>query len=153
MRARRRHSASIPPATPITPAAIAASSSAHSVNTSPSATGTVDWNAIAPVMFPIASSSFESRTQRKLLAFSGSSVASGASMSERISASTPRSSAMWVTSSTNSSAPPMISASPRITCAAIWGFEGGSCLVVSKVRGRRWAASAVSPPPRTVYQA
>ncbi len=65
----------------------------------------------------------------------------------------PRLSEIFVTSSTNNSAPPMIAPSPTTTWAAIWTFDGGSFFVVSKVSGRRLSASAVSPPPRTVRQA
>ena len=48
----------------------------------PNATGIVAWNAIAPVMFPTASTSLPWRIQTTLLAFSGISVASGARISE-----------------------------------------------------------------------
>ena len=55
----------------------------------PKAIGIVDWKTIAPVMLPSARLSLPSLTQKKLLAFSGSSVASGASTSERTSGSIP----------------------------------------------------------------
>ena len=51
--------------------------------------GIVDWKTIAPLMLPSASASLPSRTQKKLLTFSGSSVASGARISARTRASTP----------------------------------------------------------------
>ena len=60
----------------------------------PIPTGIVDWKTIAPVMLPSASASLPSRTQKKLLTFSGSSVASGARISARTRASTPRLSAI-----------------------------------------------------------
>ncbi len=71
------------------------------MNASPKATGMVDWKTIAPVMFPNARLSFPSRTQKKLFAFSGSSVASGARTSERTSGSTPIEPASSITCSTN----------------------------------------------------
>ena len=55
----------------------------------PTAIGIVDWKTIAPVMLPSARLSLPSLTQKKLFAFSGSSVASGASTSESTSGSTP----------------------------------------------------------------
>ena len=45
-------------------------SSSHGVKARPIATGSVDWKTIAPVMFPSASESLPSRTQKKLFAFS-----------------------------------------------------------------------------------
>ena len=59
----------------------------------PTAIGIVDWKTIAPVMLPSARLSLPSLTQKKLFAFSGSSVASGASTSESTSGSIPMSSA------------------------------------------------------------
>ena len=84
--------------------------SSQSVKSSPIPTGIVDWKTIAPVMLPSASASLPSRTQKKLLTFSGSSVASGARISESTIASTPRSSATWRSSSTKRWAPPTIAA-------------------------------------------
>lgn len=73
------------------------------MNASPAATGSIDWNTIAPVMLPSASVSLLVRTHRKLLTFSGSSLARGARISASSSAETPSSvpcrqdsSDMWV---------------------------------------------------------
>jgi hypothetical protein len=71
------------------------------VKASPKAIGTVDWKTMAPVMLPSARLSFPSRTQKKLFAFSGSSVARGARTKERTSASTPIDSATSSSSWTN----------------------------------------------------
>ena len=59
------------------------------MNARPTAIGIVDWKTIAPVMLPSARLSLPSLTQKKLFAFSGSSVASGASTSESTSGSIP----------------------------------------------------------------
>ena len=66
----------------------------QSVKIRPIPTGIVDWKTIAPLMLPSARASLPSRTQKKLLTFSGSSVASGARTRARTRASTPMLSAM-----------------------------------------------------------
>lgn len=63
---------------------IANRSSDQSMKIMPTATGIVDWNTIAPVMLPNASASLPSLTQKNEFAFSGSSVANGARISERM---------------------------------------------------------------------
>ena len=72
-----------------------------------------------------------SRIQKKLLIFSGSSVASGARISDRTSGSTPSDSATWIISSTNRWAPPTIAASPT----ASWSDDqlGRRLVVVAAV--------------------
>ena len=95
------------------------------MNASPKATGMVDWKTIAPVMLPSARLSFPSRIQKKLFAFSGSSVASGAKTSDRASGSTPIESARSITCSTNRWAPPTIAPRPTQNWSAI-RFRDGS---------------------------
>ena len=68
-------------------------------------------------MLPSASESLPSRTQKKLLTFSGSSVASGARIRARTTASTPRLSAILSSSSTKRWAPPTIAPSPTSSCS------------------------------------
>ena len=125
---RSRQSASAPPSSPSTPASTAAGSRFHSVTARPKATGTVAWKAIAPVTLPTASASLPLRIQMTLLSFSGSSVASGASTSERASGARPTLSATFLSSSTNSSAPPTIISRPTTSCATSWKAFGGSLL-------------------------
>ena len=88
-------------------------------------------------MLPSASVSLPSRTQKKLFAFSGSSVASGASTSERISTSAPRPSATATTSSTNMWAPPTIAARPSRNWMTTSRVGGSSCGVESMISGMR----------------
>src|SRR5918998_1698334 len=76
----------------------------------PKITGTVLWKTIAPVMLPRAKVSFPSRTHRTELIFSGSSVASGASMRATSPAGRPMVSAVCLTASTKTSAPTTMSA-------------------------------------------
>ncbi len=90
------------------------------------------WKVIAPVMLPSASASLPRRTHSTLLAFSGISVASGASTSESTSAEIPAASAIASMPLTNSSAPPMIAASETTNWATIWNVLGGSSRLVSK---------------------
>src|SRR5919204_309351 len=52
--------------------------SCQGVSSTPSVTGIVDWNTIAPATLPSAMTSFPSFVQMRLFAASGSSVASGA---------------------------------------------------------------------------
>src|SRR5918995_1520558 len=79
-----------PPARPRAIEMAALPLSSHSVNIRPMPTGMVDWKTMAPVMLPRARESLPSRTQKKLLTFSGSSVASGSRMRERMLASAPQ---------------------------------------------------------------
>ena len=81
------------------------------MNASPIATGIVDWNTIAPVTLPSASESLPARIQKKLFAFSGSSVANGAGTRESTNGFAPAVSARWSTCSTNMCAPPTIAPS------------------------------------------
>ena len=67
----------------------------QSVKIRPIPIGIVDWKTIAPLMLPSARASLPSRTQKKLLTFSGSSVARGARIRARTRASTPRLSAIF----------------------------------------------------------
>ena len=99
-------------------------SRSQSVNARPKAIGIVDWKTIAPVMLPSARLSLPSRTQKKLFAFSGSSVASGARISESTSGSTPSCSATVSSSSTNRWAPPTIAPSPTRNWTAIAPLPG-----------------------------
>ena len=118
--------------------------------TRPKATGIVAWKAIAPVTLPVASVSLPSRTHRIEFAFSGSSVASGASTSESTSGATPIDSAMLSTAPTKSSAPATIAASETTNWRTIWSVDGGSSLLVSKYSGASSSSSDASPLPRTV---
>ena len=102
------------------------------MKTRPSTTGIVAWKVIAPVMLPSASASLPRRTHSTLLAFSGISVASGASTSASTSAEMPADSAMCSTPVTNSSAPAMIAASETTNWTVICSVLGGSSLLVSK---------------------
>ena len=116
-------------------------------------TGIVDWKTIAPVMFPSASESFPSRTQKKLFTFSGSSVASGAKIRERTIASTPRFSATLSSSSTNRWAPPTIAASPIrnwVTRSAIEGSAARPPALRAMISGLRVSSGWASPPWRRV---
>ena len=87
---------------------------------------------MAPVTLPTASASLPLRIQMTLLSFSGSSVASGASTSESASGARPTLSATFLSSSTNSSAPPMIISRPTTSCPTSWKPLGGSLFEVSK---------------------
>ena len=115
-------------------------------------TGIVDWKTMAPVMLPSASESFPSRTQKKLLTFSGSSVARGARIRESTIASTPISSAKCSSSSTNRCAPPTIAASP-ISTWTIATLSGGSVAAFgprAMISELRLSSDWISPLPRSV---
>jgi len=129
---RSRQSASAPPSRPRTPATTAAGSRSHSVTARPKAIGTVAWKAIAPVTLPTASESLLLRIQITLFSFSGNSVASGASTSESASGASPTLSATFLSSSTNSSAPPTIMSRPTTSWSTSWNVLGGSSFVQSK---------------------
>ncbi len=115
-------------------------------------TGIVDWNAIAPVMLPTARTSLPWRIHTTVLAFSGSSVASGARIRATINAERPRSSAIVSTPPTNSSVPRMIAPRETRNCAVICAVFGGSCLLRSKYSGRSLLLLGVAAGPivRTV---
>src|SRR6266508_2726309 len=105
---------------------IANSFSTHGVNHSPTATGMHDWNTIAPLMFPMASVSLRCRTQITLLNFSGSSVASGATISESTRGARPNVVARpWILS-TNSCAPTTIATSATKTCTTMLRVSGAA---------------------------
>ena len=108
--------------------------SCQSVKTSPNATGSIDWNTMAPVMLPRARVSLPWRIQVTLLIVSGSSVASGAITSVSTSSSTPKPCARLSMLVTNSSAAPTSMARPTRVWARIWNVFGGSSFVVSKYR-------------------
>ena len=88
----------------------------QSVKTMPKDTGIVLWKTIAPVMLPRASVSLERRTQSTLLNFSGSSVARGTTISERIRGVRPIDVATSDTYCTKMYAAPIMSARPATIC-------------------------------------
>jgi hypothetical protein len=96
------------------------------VKSRPSTVGRQLWKTIAPVMFPIASVSFPVRTHSTLLNFSGSSVAIGAMISDRIVGSRPTTSDIRWTAPTKTCAPRMISASATSTWLTMIRIRGSS---------------------------
>ena len=107
-------------------------SSSQVVSTRPSATGIVAWKVIAPVMLPIASASLPSRIHSTLLAFSGSSVASGARTSASTSGETPADSAIVSHRADEQLGADDDRAERDQNCATIWNVLGGSSLLESK---------------------
>src|SRR5438128_2392386 len=89
----------------------------HGVRSTPTVTGMVDWKTIAPATFPSAMTSLLSRVQMRLFAASGSSVASGARISDSRSGLKPSACETSPTKSAKNRAPTKIAANAMSVCA------------------------------------
>src|SRR2546426_491484 len=91
--------------------------STQGVRRTPSVTGTVDWNTIAPATLPSAMTSLPSRVQIRLFAASGSSVASGARISATSSVLKPIACEKSSTNVAKKRAPRMMPPNEMTVCA------------------------------------
>ncbi len=99
-------------------------------------TGTVDWNTIAPATLPSAITSFPSLVQIRLFAASGSSVASGARISETSNVLKPIECEKSSTKDAKNWAPRTIPPNEMIVCATT-SHAGGWRGSTSTPRRRR----------------
>ena len=115
----------------------------HGVRSTPTVTGMVDWKTIAPATFPSAMTSLLSRVQMRLFAASGSSVASGARISDSRSGLKPSACETSPTKSAKNRAPTKIAANAMSVCART-SQSGGAFGRIDATARRRYVANVSS---------